>query len=153
MQMKRREELPDAKLQMTSMIDIVFLLVIFFLCVSEMRKMQDAAITLPMALIAHKDEPVPPGRLTINVDDKGRYLVGREVYEPARLKALIMESAERHGRSADKLSTLPVKIRADANVAYKQVQRVLLFCMNAKVWQISFGVSPKGAAQPSAPST
>ena len=49
MRLKKKAEMKDVQLQMTSMIDVVFLLLIFFMCVTEMNKLEAESLTLPIA--------------------------------------------------------------------------------------------------------
>jgi len=130
-----------ARLRMTPMIDIVFLLIIFFMCVAEMSKLEIESITLPEASQA-REKPEPHGRLTVNVMQNGVYRVNGETYSADDLKRLVRREAIRKGLGPNGNSALPVRIRADAHVPYKYVQRVMTDCRAAKVWMLSFGVSP-----------
>ncbi len=133
----RREERP--KLRMTPMIDIVFLLIIFFMCVAELSKREIEAVTLPEAMSAVPQKGDP--RLTVNVMRDGTYRVARKTYSPRALGKLITRRAV-EVPGPDGLSTLAVRIRADAGVPYKHVQRVVGDCSSARVWIISFAATP-----------
>ncbi len=147
---RKGESLPDAKLQMTSMIDIVFLLIIFFMCVTEMSKLEIEAVTLPEALRARDDTNPPKDRIIVNVMRDGTYRLKARTYSKEDLKNfLIRTSVEKRG--PDGLSTLAVKIRCDADAPYKYVQRVMMSCMDAKIWQVSFGVAQKHIPYEDAP--
>ncbi len=136
------EQLPEAKMQMTSMIDIVFLLIIFFMCVTEMNKLEIEAVTLPEAMKARDDKDPPPDRIIVNITREGVYRLRSRTYSKEELKNFLVSlSAEK--RDADGLSTLAVKIRCDAAAPYKYVQRVMMSCMDARIWQVSFGVAQK----------
>jgi biopolymer transport protein ExbD len=137
--------LPEAKMQMTSMIDIVFLLIIFFLCVTEMSKQEIEQVTLPEAMKARDDTRPPPDRIVVNIMKNGTYRVKGRTYTRQDLKNYLMRlSVERRG--PDGLCTLAVKIRCDAYAPYKYAQAVMMACMDAKIWQVSFGVSQKTQA-------
>ena len=139
---KSRKELPEAKMQMTAMIDIVFLLIIFFMCVTEMSKLEVEAVTLPEALKARDDTKPPKDRVIVNVMREGTYRMMARTYSIEELKNfLIRRSIEKRG--PDGLSTVAVKIRCDADAPYKYVQRIMMSCMDAKIWQVSFGVAQK----------
>jgi biopolymer transport protein ExbD len=139
---KKGSMLPEAKMQMTSMIDIVFLLIIFFLCVTEMSKQEIEQITLPEAVKARDDTKPPKDRIVVNVMKDGTYRVKGRTYTKEDLKNFLVRRAiERRG--PDELSTLAVKIRCDAYAPYKYAQQVMMLCMDARIWQVSFGVSPK----------
>ncbi len=128
----------QAKLQMTSMIDVVFLLIIFFMLVTEFTKMEAEDLQLPKATAAVDDEPVPRHRVIVNVKKEGLVVVFRKPYSRAELGKMLSRLSRLNSNS-DGLSQIPVKIRADAHVRYGHVQQVMVECMKAKIWQISFG--------------
>lgn len=134
----RREQRP--KLHMTPMIDIVFLLIIFFMCVTELSKREIEAITLPEAMMGAPQGPLP--RLTVNVMRDGTYRVARKTYSPQALEKLVIDRAV-EAPDDDGNSTLAVRIRADAGVPYKYVQRVVGGCRSAGVRMISFAAAPR----------
>ena len=142
----------DVWMQMTSMIDIVFLLLVFFLLVNDMQNMQVEALTLPLAYKATDDGHPEPGRIVINVTPTGEIRINAEPYGRAKLENfLAAEAVKRTG--PDGLSTLAVKVRADSNCQYKYVQEVMMACMKAKVWKLSFGVSPQDVGRTAAART
>ncbi len=138
---KKLKDPPEQKLNMTPMIDVVFLLIIFFMLVSELSKMEAEAISLPTATKGVDDKEPPKGRIVINIKEKGTIVVSRREYSPRGLRALLHERSVR-SRDADGLSTVPVKVRADAQVSYKYVQQVMVQCMREYIWQMSFGCMP-----------
>jgi biopolymer transport protein ExbD len=129
---------------MTPMIDIVFQLIIFFMLVAELKRTETEPLTLPLAIMTQPEGPAPD-RVTVNVDRLGRVRVGGREYvhgdDVTPLQDLLTARAQQHLVSAT-ISDLPVKIRADAEVEYKYVQWVLVACMRAYVWNVSFGVAP-----------
>jgi hypothetical protein len=71
---KKRPELKDVSLQMTSMIDIVFLLVIFFMCTVQISKLElDPDVVLPVAYSGSPEGG--SGRLVVNVGRGGELRV------------------------------------------------------------------------------
>ncbi len=127
---------------MTPMIDIVFLLIIFFMCVTEMSRLEIESLTLPEASMARKSGPTPP-RLTVNVMRNGTYRVAGKEYSASALRPLIARRVIAGERDEKGNSDLAVRIRADAHVPYKYVQQVMNQCSKARIWQLSFGVSPR----------
>ncbi len=136
----------------TSMIDIVFLLLIFFMCVSEMARVENEALTLPKALSAKEDKDVVKGRQVINVIysydqrtgrvDQG-YVVRGQRYTLQRLTDFLKGRAEAAEKDEKGVSKLQVKIRADARTEFQFVQMAMVACMKAGVWNLSFGCEPK----------
>jgi biopolymer transport protein ExbD len=139
---KKRKPPPPAKLNMTPMIDIVFLLIIFFMLVTEMSKMEIEAITLPYALSAKEEEPTEEKRIVVNITEKGTIRWMKLAKTPEQFLAIVRAAAQRCPRDPDGLPIMSVKVRADANCEYKYVQDVMIQCMKAFVWKLSFGASP-----------
>ena len=151
MRMSRKKVEPkDVTLQMTSMIDVVFLLVIFFMLVNDMSKLEVESLTLPIAYQATEDKNPPKGRIVVNVLPSGDVRINAVSYKREALEAFLAREAVKR-QDADGLSALSLKIRADADVQYKYVQEVMMACMKARIWRVSFGVSPEDAGRTVAP--
>lgn len=140
---KRRNRKPPkgVSMNMTPMIDVVFQLIIFFMLVSEFQNMEMEQITLPFALEAKEETEQQQNRIIINVNDKGEIRLMRRKYTSEQLRALLIESAKKSPKDADGLPTLAVKVRADAACEYKYVQDVIVQCMRAYIWRLSFGAN------------
>lgn len=151
MRVERRwsKALPEGKLQMTSMIDVVFLLIIFFMCVTEMSKQEIESLVLPQAMKGRDDSKPSSAtdRMIVNIMKDGTYRVMYQTYAKEELKNLLIRRAVAR-QDSEGLSTLAVKIRCDAYCPYKYAQQVMMLCMDAKIWQVSFGVAPKNPAKP-----
>ncbi len=135
--------LPDGRrrkvdFNMTPLIDVVFLLIIFFLVSSHLAQQEtQLELELPTASSGHRETPGPTARVTINVLPDGRYLLGSNEVALAELRSrLQVESRETAG-------DLEVRLRADRHLAYRHVEPVLLACAHAKIWHVSFAVFPK----------
>jgi len=133
---------PDPKMGMTSMIDIVFLLIFFFMVVTDMSNMEIESVALPFALKAAEDTD-KEDRIIINVTDKGKIRHMRRNKTEAELGALLKKAADRAGRDQeDNLPIISCKIRADSSAEYKFIQQVMVQCMRAYIWKLSFGARP-----------
>lgn len=126
---------------MTPMIDVVFLLIIFFLVSSHLAKQEvQANVELPAAASGHEPTEVEQPRVTINVVFRdGVYLLlfGAEQVTPEVLQQRIRASRERLG------DNLEVRIRADHRVPYAFVEPVMVAAAKAGVWNITFAVVEK----------
>lgn len=113
-----RKESPE--LNLTPLIDVVFLLLIFFMVSTTFDKESQIKVELPQA--ATQDEKVEDEKvLDVVVDAKGRYYINqREVIntEVDTLKAAIVKAA---GEQRD----LTVIITADANATHQAVIKVM----------------------------
>jgi biopolymer transport protein ExbD len=120
---------------MTPMIDVVFLLIIFFLVSSHLAK-QEAQMKLPLPVADSSTETAEQAapRVTINVlQDGGLLMAGRSV----RAAELAERLRRRLGEVGDRLE---VRIRSDRHVAYGTIEPILLACARAGVWNVTFAV-------------
>ncbi|MGB5538770.1 MAG: biopolymer transporter ExbD [Gammaproteobacteria bacterium] len=111
------EDEPDVNL--TPLIDVVFLLLIFFMVSTTFEQQSRIQIELPEATAdatAQDDDT-----LEILVDAQGRYFIGDQQVINSELKTL--KTAIR--KAAGNRGELPVTIRADANTPHQAVIRVL----------------------------
>lgn len=142
----RRVVLPNSlsvSPNMTPMIDVIFNLIIFFLCVSQFQKAEsDASIDLPRATskdaVVPAREETPPLVLNLLADERvlvaGRPVAVAELWELLRRRQRLVAPA-----------ALEVWIRADRHVAYQAVEPVLLQCAKAGIWKVAFKVlNPRG---------
>jgi biopolymer transport protein ExbD len=124
----------DIGINMTPMIDIVFLLVIFFLVSSHLAKQEvQLALPLPVAETGLAEPEMPRHRVALNVRHDGSLLLaGRSIREdelPARLRGVRAE--EDHAE---------IRIRSDRRVPYRFVEPILRACAEAGIWKVTFAV-------------
>jgi biopolymer transport protein ExbD len=114
-----RREHPDINL--TPLIDIVFLLLIFFMVSTTFRKEAGLEVDLPEASEAVRSE----GReqLTITIDARGRYAVNDRVLIDERLETL--KSAISAAAGAGDRRNLPLIVRADGNTPHRAVVKAM----------------------------
>jgi biopolymer transport protein ExbD len=104
------------EVNMTSLIDVVLLLLIFFMVSTSFVKQSQITISLPQAESAAMVEEVP-GQIDIMITETGTYLInGRE---------LINSRPETIRNALQKVSggsnSLPLTISADANARHQDV--------------------------------
>jgi biopolymer transport protein ExbD len=120
-------------ISMTPMIDIVFLLIIFFLVSSHMASRETAhPIDLPSATTALATESVSPDATLNILLDGAMQLQGESIQMEGLAPAL------RRIVGAD--GPIQLRIRTDRTLPYEQVERVLVECSQAGVTDLVFGV-------------
>ncbi|MDP6442559.1 MAG: biopolymer transporter ExbD [Pirellulaceae bacterium] len=82
MRLTKRRRSTMADMNMTPMIDIVFLLIIFFMTVSQISKVNHERLQLPQQ---EGSEDQADGRVTVNVRQNGEIVVGGKVLSIDRL--------------------------------------------------------------------
>ncbi len=119
----------------TPLIDVVFLLIIFFLVSSHLAQQEtQLEIALPSASSSRKPNEQPVPRVTINVLADGQLLLGSETVDAAEISRRLQ--VERQEITAD----LEVRIRSDRKIAYRHIEPLLLACAKAEIWNVSFAV-------------
>ena len=127
----------ELQVNMTPMIDVVFLLIIFFLVSSHLAR-QEAQLPLPLPSAESGQElDSQRQRVVVNLSRQGElFLSGRQVSRPELLRRLQHE-VNRSGPD------LEVRIRSDREVAFQFVQPILTAVSQAGVGNVTFAVVRK----------
>ncbi len=133
-------------LNMTPMIDVVFLLLIFFLVSSHLAQQElQMELDLPTASSGRQSDADKSRRLVINVlppqGSVQQIMVGgqrmdqRQVAQLIRDEAMQLKQDPRPDRQQ-----LEVRIRTDGANPYYLVEPIMKACADAGVWNITFAV-------------
>ena len=126
---KNRSRAPQ--LALTSMLDVIFLLLCFFVTVSVFSQWEsEISIRLPSASTAEEPDRLP-GEIIVNLAKDGRVTVNGKALELGDLR-------ERLARVAKFYPDQAVIIRADKEVRYESLVGVIDACRAANVWNFSF---------------
>ncbi len=113
--MFRKQNKQEITVNLTPLIDVVFLLLIFFMVSTSFTRETQIKLELPKASVEPLD--TKPETLEISIDKEGRYFVNG--------KGLVNESLETLKAaikpSVDANQNVPVIISADANTPYQSV--------------------------------
>ena len=125
---KRRSQAPA--LALTSMLDVIFLLLCFFVTVSVFSQWEsEISIKLPSATTAEQSDRLP-GEIIVNLAaDGGVRVNGADLSLP--------ELRTRLGKIAKFYPGQPVIIRADREVRYERLVEVIDTCRAADIWNFS----------------
>lgn len=140
---KKSMELPEASIDMTPMIDVVFNLLIFFMLVNQMVSIERAELALPLADQAQEESDVEASKtqLIINIHKTGKYEIAGEMKDKDTLEPAIRNEVNAVGKEKDGASKLKVLIRADRDLTFEYIRAVLSICAKYNVFQISFGAT------------
>jgi biopolymer transport protein ExbD len=140
----RSPEEPEANVDMTPMIDCVFLLLIFFMVSATMSKVdQTPEVVLPVAPKAAIPEDLrnrgvvnilplgTPAAGSATSEDQPFMIAGQLMDEPGLAKAITQRLAEE--------PDLRIYMRVDRNAEFRTVKRAIRACANAGVFDIIFG--------------
>lgn len=120
------EEEEHVDIQLTSLIDCVFLLLIFFLVSSQLKKVEkELPITLPRADVVQTVK-APPDLIAVSVDAHGALYVNSKPVGPAGLRdALRAAALEKPDRR--------IRVNGDIYAPFRSVVQVLDACAAEKL--------------------
>ncbi len=119
MRLSKRRAATRVSMNMTPMIDIVFLLIIFFMTVTQVSEINRERMELPQQA---GSEDQKPAILTINIDKTGQILIAGVIYELSDMIAMI---ADELVRLNDDPSRLTVVMRADQRTTCRVPNEVI----------------------------
>ncbi len=122
-----------ATINMTPMIDVVFLLIIFFLVSSHMAQRENhVQLNLPNATTGNQDEQRES--LTVNILADGSWQSGGVSVHEQELANILRK------RSASIGGPLALKIRMDRDVTYDRLEPVLAIAVQLGIADVAFSV-------------
>ncbi|MDR2642197.1 MAG: biopolymer transporter ExbD [Planctomycetaceae bacterium] len=125
-------------LNLTPMIDVVFLLIIFFL-VSNNLIQQDVSIDVDIPSASNVDRITDAAlkKITINIPVSGTIYIGAIPTNLQQLKSTLQKHRINWGEDAE------LRIRTNKNVPYAEIESLLLLAAEAGIWKVSFVVIEK----------
>lgn len=109
----------DASVDMAPMIDLVFLLLIFFM-VASVVSTDKVKVEIPASKHAKVPDDIKD-RMMVSIDAEGNYYAGPSPVELADLRELIAEELEN-------TPDLRILIRADQRVEYEVCKKLMIAC-------------------------
>ncbi|MGW8309689.1 MAG: ExbD/TolR family protein [Thiogranum sp.] len=115
----RQSRPPQPEVNLTPLIDVVFILLIFFMVSTTFQRESKIKIELPEASAEVAEEPRDV--LEIVIDVEGRYFIDQAQVVNTELDTLISAIGKAIGTETD----VPVVIRADRHTPYESVVRAM----------------------------
>jgi len=120
---------------MTPMIDVVFLLIIFFLVSSHLASQEvPLDLQLPEASSGGRSADRPRMRITIQVRPDGAIVQAGDRIDLSELGRRLEHEADRGGPDSE------IRIRCDRSAPYGTVEPILVACARAGIWNVQFSV-------------
>jgi biopolymer transport protein ExbD len=125
-----------AGMQLAPMIDIVFLLLIFFIVTWQFSRSEtEMKISVPTS-----EEGADPkrvlGEIIVNVRKSGEVVVEGHELSREQLHERLQRIARLHENQ-------PVRLRGDADCTYQTIVEVIDTCQKAGIWNISFATQAR----------
>ena len=135
MQIPRYQAVRKLGFNMTPMIDVVFLLIIFFLVSSHLQKQEtQQELELPEAASADQDLDQETPRVTINVLEDGALMVSGRPMTGAEIVPMLKGVRQTEGEDVE------VRIRASRSAPWSKIEPVMLSCTKSGIWNVGFAV-------------
>ncbi len=125
-----------AAIQMAPMIDMVFLLIVFFMCVSSISQ---AGLRREVDLPESEESEVPEdlsNRITVSIDSEYRIFLNASLIEKNRLSRALSNIAVES-------SDLKLNVRADQSVPYGEVKAIMRAAAEAGISEIVYATHQK----------
>ena len=120
-----------AEMDMSPMIDMVFLLLVFFMTVASVAKSQKV---VELDLPESEESKIPEDasdRGILSVDAEGNFYIGDQIRSLEEVKAAISSSIRAN-------PDLRVQVRADQNTEYEAVRKLLKTAAEAGAYEIIY---------------
>ena len=121
----------EDEFEMTPMIDVVFLLITFFMTVTSYASAELVQVAMPIAPEAKVPEDVGD-RQFLSVSENGTFFLGAFASDLPTIKETLMARNQREGFKG-------AYIRADAHTPFRYVNDLMKTCAEAGVYNILFG--------------
>jgi biopolymer transport protein ExbD len=128
---RRYKRPPEEDFPMTPMIDMVFLLLVFFMTVSTLAQ-ADRRLKLDLPESASSDVPDDlSDRGTISLDAEGQIYLGAVAQTLESMQAIIKESLSHNPE-------LRIQVRADQATPYREIKKVLRSCAEVGAYEVIY---------------
>jgi len=156
MNINKHDAETEMEMNMTPMIDVVFLLIIFFMIITDLTQQELEDLELPLAIKAVEDKPNPEDRRPIlNILQSGEIIVKRETYYDPEdadnwdtLEGYLSGMAQLMDKEpvpevGKDLPSDPVLIRSDEFALFKGIQKVMERCgkEGIQIWKVELAAS------------
>lgn len=132
----------DDQINMAPMIDMVFLLLIFFMVTSHLTSLERVPVLLPVADRATVPKEVRDRQIVsiLSLDESGetaRFFVGMQEMTLMQFESTLQQLVETN-------PDLQIYLRADRRVLHRHIQEVMKACARVGIVDITFGTFESG---------
>ena len=127
----------EVEVDMTPMIDVTFLLLIFFVIISTLTRLEtEAEVVLPIAEQAQVEDAPDVNQLVINVEsDEDIFILGAQCNEQ-QIAALLKREADKSREKGTPWSNQSIVIRGHGRTPYSRIQWLMKQCLSQGIWKL-----------------
>ena len=126
----------DFEIVVTSMLDINFLLIMFFMLTAQFQRTTHAPLDLPEEM-GEENAEIDESGLVINLTATGDIIISGRTVDVEELGAMVREQVDRGG--GDATQSVKFMIRADRNASTQHLNRVVRLLRETGVGAIRIG--------------
>ena len=134
MRLSKRSGSRLLRMNMTPMIDIVFLLLIFFMTVTQASRIKEEQLELPQQE-GSRDKEI--SSLTINIRQDGQLVMLGRVLQPDRVLTLVNEELARVDNDPRRIN---IELRVDQRGESRAANQIARSLEQLNIKRVSFGV-------------
>ena len=128
--MRKQAEIPLFG-NLTAMIDVVFQIIIFFVCTANLQETSlDKRIQLAMAPHGKAVDKKDPLEIVVDVNSHGMISIARTPIGAGTLGLVLRKAVAEYGRD------VPVTIRGDGKATHAMIRTVMDTCAESYIWKI-----------------
>ncbi len=141
MKFRDHSNIKRAEMQMAPMIDVVFILLLFFIVTWNFARFEaEIDISVPSAETAEESQPTP-GEIVVNVNKDGVIKVNSQELTQDQLFV-------RLSRVSNIYKDQPIILRGDEGTEFRHIMKVLDTCQKAGIWNVSFAAKKEVPGAP-----
>jgi len=123
---------------LTPLVDVVFLLIIFFLVSMNLNQQEiQLDMLLPRAVTGDPQQLTGKKRIILNVPAEGTLLVGSTPMAPAELRPFLQQQQQLAA------GEIEVHLRFNRDIPYRAIEPLLVHIAESDIWDVSFSVWPE----------
>jgi len=139
MRMAKSTEVPEARIDLTPMIDTVMFLLIFFMLTTTLgQKESDLGITLPGTMEQGAALEMPDEQV-IEVQAQGEVVLNGKLFKGQDMPELVKTLVRYRLSSEAAHNKAMITVQAEDNASYDRVIDVLNSCAGASITNVTFG--------------
>ena len=127
------------EINIAPMIDVVFLLNIFFLTVAHVARVQVEPLELPEAREGNKSDQLAGGRLIVNVHKDGRIAIAGQAQSLGSIRQVLVRET---GDESPAPSS--ILIRGDRETPWEKIRELMDVCIDCGIGQVDVAVIEPG---------
>lgn len=135
MRLRKRKNAPACEINMASLIDVVFLLIIFFMVVSQVTQSQARFVDLPKAAQGQNAQPSDLKQIVVNVTGDGTLMYFHKAGTLTDFSAMLDEYL-----SQGPADLLQILIRGDKKTDWKHINELMKVCTDKGIINVKIAV-------------